>query len=313
MVSGEHSSVKSKRESRVDLMCDVLVFLRLLEYYSGILFLTTNRVGTLDSAFRSRIHVSLYYPPLTCTQAVQIFKNNLERLKKLNEDRLDIQQPVIKFNAKQLIGYFSKKWDDFRWNGRQIRNAFQTAVALAEFEMRQKPDKSPRIIKSQFEQVAKVAKEFEGYLKAVHRASEADMAHRRSERVDVPSAEEVEEKKKKEEQKRQKKKQEMDKEKRRDKEREKKKTKKTKKQRKTEEQETSEDSDSSVSMIDGGTGITSREEKGKKSAVVEASESSDEQTSDSSGAEDTSGSESEASRSEKKTKQKSKARSKKDT
>jgi hypothetical protein len=38
----------------------VSVFLRVLEYYSGILFLTTNRVGTIDEAFKSRIHISLY-------------------------------------------------------------------------------------------------------------------------------------------------------------------------------------------------------------------------------------------------------------
>jgi len=42
----------------------VAVFLRILEYYTGILFLTTNRVGTFDEAFRSRIHMWLYYPPL---------------------------------------------------------------------------------------------------------------------------------------------------------------------------------------------------------------------------------------------------------
>lgn len=33
-----------------------------LKYYNGILFLTTNRVGTLDEAFKSRVHLSLYYP-----------------------------------------------------------------------------------------------------------------------------------------------------------------------------------------------------------------------------------------------------------
>lgn len=31
------------------------VFLRVLEYYEGILILTSNRVGTFDEAFRSRI------------------------------------------------------------------------------------------------------------------------------------------------------------------------------------------------------------------------------------------------------------------
>lgn len=38
----------------------VSVFLRVLEFYAGILFLTTNRVGTIDEAFKSRIHISLY-------------------------------------------------------------------------------------------------------------------------------------------------------------------------------------------------------------------------------------------------------------
>lgn len=33
--------------------------MRALEYYSGILFLTTNRVGSIDEALRSRIHMSV--------------------------------------------------------------------------------------------------------------------------------------------------------------------------------------------------------------------------------------------------------------
>jgi hypothetical protein len=42
----------------------VLVFLRKLEYYSGILFLTTNRAGTIDEAFKSRIYILLRYPSI---------------------------------------------------------------------------------------------------------------------------------------------------------------------------------------------------------------------------------------------------------
>ena len=42
----------------------VSIFLRTLEYYEGILFLTTNRVEHMDPAFASRIHVSLEYPAL---------------------------------------------------------------------------------------------------------------------------------------------------------------------------------------------------------------------------------------------------------
>lgn len=42
----------------------VSIFLRILEYYEGIMFLTTNRVQTFDAAFQSRIHISLEYPEL---------------------------------------------------------------------------------------------------------------------------------------------------------------------------------------------------------------------------------------------------------
>ena len=38
----------------------VSVFLRILEYYKGLLFLTTNRVGSFDEAFKSRVHISLF-------------------------------------------------------------------------------------------------------------------------------------------------------------------------------------------------------------------------------------------------------------
>lgn len=43
----------------------VSIFLRLLEYFQGILFLTTNRVETFDDAFQSRIHVALRYGELS--------------------------------------------------------------------------------------------------------------------------------------------------------------------------------------------------------------------------------------------------------
>jgi hypothetical protein len=39
-------------------------FLRALDYLQGILFLTTNRVGHFDEAFKSRIHLSLGYEKL---------------------------------------------------------------------------------------------------------------------------------------------------------------------------------------------------------------------------------------------------------
>jgi hypothetical protein len=42
----------------------VSVFLRKLEYYQGIMLLTTNRVRDFDDAIQSRIHLALRYGPL---------------------------------------------------------------------------------------------------------------------------------------------------------------------------------------------------------------------------------------------------------
>ena len=41
------------------------VFLRKLEYFQGVLFLTTNRKEDFDDAFKSRIHVTIHYPALS--------------------------------------------------------------------------------------------------------------------------------------------------------------------------------------------------------------------------------------------------------
>jgi ATPase family associated with various cellular activities (AAA) len=43
----------------------VSVFLRHLEYFQGIMFLTTNRLTTFDDAFQSRIHFAMKFSDLT--------------------------------------------------------------------------------------------------------------------------------------------------------------------------------------------------------------------------------------------------------
>jgi hypothetical protein len=124
--------------------------LRVLEYYNGILFLTTNRVGTLDEAFKSRIHLSLYYPDLSLDQTMAIFKVNLRKLREIDAEsrsaaagmdpcvpprpRLFIDETsILRYARRHFLDHeFSKEQ---RWNGRQIRNAFQIAYSLAHFDM----------------------------------------------------------------------------------------------------------------------------------------------------------------------------------
>ena len=59
----DEADVFLERRSFHDLQRNALVsiFLRTLEYFQGILFLTTNRVETFDEAMQSRIHIAIRY------------------------------------------------------------------------------------------------------------------------------------------------------------------------------------------------------------------------------------------------------------
>lgn len=109
-----------------------LVFLRVLEYYAGILFLTTNRVGDFDEAFASRIHISLYYPPLELDSMIKVFQLNFAMIRnrfQRKDRKLHIDHRILEYATQH---YYTNQ--QARWNGRQVRNACQTALALAEFE-----------------------------------------------------------------------------------------------------------------------------------------------------------------------------------
>lgn len=109
------------------------MFLRLIKYYSGILFLTKNRVGNFNKAFTSRIYVSLYYPKLNKEKTVKVFKINIDMIK----DYFNTKGRVVQIERMEISSFAAKhfaKHPHARWNGRQIRNACQTALALAKFK-----------------------------------------------------------------------------------------------------------------------------------------------------------------------------------
>jgi len=122
------------RDSDLARNAIVSVFLGMLEYYSGILFLTTNKVGTFDEAFKSRIHVSLYYDMLDEKQTLEIWKFNLERIESTRSGRITFDMDTMHDWMKSFYKRNVVKKKRRPWNGRQIRNACQTAAALAEFQ-----------------------------------------------------------------------------------------------------------------------------------------------------------------------------------
>ncbi|KAK5048502.1 hypothetical protein LTR84_005592 [Exophiala bonariae] len=168
----------------------VSVFLRVLEYYSGILFLTTNRVGTIDDAFRSRIHLTLFYPQLNRPQTIQVWESNIRRVEEYNKYRKEHHLPIMKYDKEELLDFAGRRFDaELRWNGRQIRNAFQTAIALAEYQAKEKADKkggqhiAPRLDLTQFRTIAKATKAFDEYLSTLYGHDEDVMAEREKHRV----------------------------------------------------------------------------------------------------------------------------------
>ncbi|KAL4756180.1 ATP-binding protein [Aspergillus foveolatus] len=172
----------------------VSVFLRVLEYFSGVIILTTNRVGEFDEAFRSRIHVCLYYPKLEERQTKEIWEKNIQRIKESNLN-LDMEEKKIRRFADQ---HWQRNLDrpTRRWNGRQIKNAFQTAIALANWEFYDEKNvanlERPLLKAKHFRYVAQITAHFDDYISDIYGTFNEDtysfLAARDALRVDEASA-----------------------------------------------------------------------------------------------------------------------------
>jgi SpoVK/Ycf46/Vps4 family AAA+-type ATPase len=106
----------------------VSIFLRVLEYFQGILFLTTNRVEIFDEAFQSRIHIALRYDNLDRKAQATIWSSFLHKVA-LEEI------PADERNTKKTRDIITKNELDRicrrDLNGRQIKNAVRSAQVMA--------------------------------------------------------------------------------------------------------------------------------------------------------------------------------------
>ncbi|XXH03772.1 hypothetical protein Hte_010178 [Hypoxylon texense] len=97
----------------------VSVFLRELEYYQGILLLTTNQAEVIDEAFQSRIHLSLQYPSLGAAARLRIWENFMANARRYKSIKVDVNQGDLRRLAETPL------------NGRQIKNTVSIAVKIA--------------------------------------------------------------------------------------------------------------------------------------------------------------------------------------
>ncbi|KAF5679531.1 AAA family ATPase [Fusarium denticulatum] len=94
------------------------IFLRVLEYYKGIMMLTTNRYLAIDPAFESRIDLSFVFQDLEPASRAKVWYNFLIREDKALAGDSDA---IAKLASMPL-------------NGRQIKSAVKTARILAASE-----------------------------------------------------------------------------------------------------------------------------------------------------------------------------------
>ena len=105
----EADSYIYKRGNDILQNCLVGTFLRLMEYYNGILFLTSNRPDTIDDAIMSRVTLHIKYDLPTYEETVQLWNILSE-----NFD-MTIQTPTIE-----------KLWATYEpFSGRDIRNTLK--------------------------------------------------------------------------------------------------------------------------------------------------------------------------------------------
>ena len=93
----------------------VSIFLRQVEYFKGVMILTTNRVEMLDLAFDSRVDIRLHYPTLDLAARRQIWQNFIVKLP----------------GGSNIWGSDLDKLAALELNGRQIKSVMKTAHLLA--------------------------------------------------------------------------------------------------------------------------------------------------------------------------------------
>jgi SpoVK/Ycf46/Vps4 family AAA+-type ATPase len=112
IVSGESNSPCGS-----EILLTSPAFLRTLEYFNGIIFMTTNRMKTMDAAFESRIQVAIEYKTLSVVTRRKIWTMFIHRLEDA-DSREELLEELDYLKRQEL-------------NGRQIRNVMKVAESLA--------------------------------------------------------------------------------------------------------------------------------------------------------------------------------------
>jgi len=118
------------------------VFLHKLEYYKGILILTTNLIDCIDEAFESRISYPIRFRGLRRDDRRQIWTDFIKDM---------IMLPAYKAVLLDEVD----RWSEAEINGRQIRNIVLMAENLAAGN-----ENSARLLPSHIDEMLNITLEF---------------------------------------------------------------------------------------------------------------------------------------------------------
>jgi DNA replication protein DnaC len=133
--------LEARNSTEIQRNALVCVMLRLLEYYSGCLFLSSNRAASsIDAAIASRITVMLGYPPLGVEGRAKVWKNLIDLVPAIPKDAVTGEaNSRISKNPRKASKYrvdftevdYTTLASGYKLNGRQIKNSIVLARALA--------------------------------------------------------------------------------------------------------------------------------------------------------------------------------------
>ncbi|ORY70333.1 ATPase [Pseudomassariella vexata] len=110
----------------------VSIFLRELEYFRGIIFLTTNLYQTIDTAFRSRVNLHLLFKPLTIEARGVVWRKFLDRLPGSGEHKQKELQAKRGAREVEISEEDIKELAMWQLNGREIKNAVKMVKSWCE-------------------------------------------------------------------------------------------------------------------------------------------------------------------------------------
>ncbi|KAL7573806.1 hypothetical protein ACA910_007832 [Epithemia clementina (nom. ined.)] len=130
--------LEARNSAEIQRNALVCVMLRLLEYYSGCLFLSSNRAASsIDAAIASRITVMLSYPSLDVEGRAKVWRNLIELVPAQPMDATtgETATQTPRKSSSYRVDFSDADYMDlatkYELNGRQIKNSIVLARALA--------------------------------------------------------------------------------------------------------------------------------------------------------------------------------------